>query len=221
MKILWEPPTMQNRQLPPCSKSRRHWYPTDYWNTAQALTNQRQQLKLDWSLVSARPTARGVKMRAPRHIGTIHGYAIKKRTPALLTTSQTGSARERQQRHHSPVTAALSIRVLLCWETTARLYQKKNALFRATVSADSQPASRYAARCARCRARCSAGKNKNARSPFSPASRYAARSARCSGRCSAGQKEERSIALFRATDSADLLRIVRGCRGKYRHPTIC
>jgi hypothetical protein len=32
----WEPPTMQTRQLPTCSKSRRHLYPTDYWNTAQA-----------------------------------------------------------------------------------------------------------------------------------------------------------------------------------------
>jgi hypothetical protein len=28
--LVWEPPTMQNRQLPPCSKSRRHLYPTDY-----------------------------------------------------------------------------------------------------------------------------------------------------------------------------------------------
>jgi hypothetical protein len=62
---LWEPPTTQNRQLPPCRKSRRNLYPTDYWNTAQALTNQRQQLKLEWLLVSARPTARGIKMRAP------------------------------------------------------------------------------------------------------------------------------------------------------------
>jgi hypothetical protein len=181
---------MQNRQLPSCSKSRRNLYPTDYWNTAQALTNQRQQLKLEWSLVSARPTARGIKMRASWHVGTIHGYAINKRTPALLT-SQTGSARDRQHRHHSPVTAAFSTRVLLCCETTARLYQKKNSLFRATVFADSQPASRYAARYARCTAS-----------------------------CSAGQKEERSIALFRATVSADLLRIVCGCRGKYRHPTL-
>jgi hypothetical protein len=128
-------------------------------------------------------------MPAPLHIGTIHDYAINKRTPALLTTSQPGSAGDRQHRHHSPVTAALSTRVLLCCETTARLYQKKNAFFRATVSADSQPASRYATR-----------------------------SARCTTRCSAGQKE-RSIALYRATVSADLLRIVRDCRGKYQHPT--
>jgi hypothetical protein len=63
--VLWEPPTMQNRQLPPCSKSRCHLYPTDYWNTAQALPNQRQQLKLEWSLVSAQPAAMGIKMRAP------------------------------------------------------------------------------------------------------------------------------------------------------------
>jgi hypothetical protein len=198
---MWELPTMQNRQIPPCNKSRRHLYPTDYWNTAQALTNQRQQLKLEWSLVSARPAARDIKMRAPRHIGTIHGYAINKRTPALLTTSQTGSARNRQHRHHLPVAAALSTRVLLGCETTeplpqrrlrlgcakrrtpfsepqflptasqlaatqrappgvqpaARPDKKKIALFRATVSADSQSASRYAARSARCTARCSAG----------------------------------------------------------------
>jgi hypothetical protein len=152
-----EPPTIQNRQLPSCSKSRRHLYPTDYRNTAQALTNQRQQLKLEWSLVSARPTARGIKMRASRHVGTIHSHAINKRTPALLTTSQTGSARYRQHRHHSPVTASFSTRVLLCCETTARLYQKKNSLFRATASADSQPASHYAARSTRCTARCLAG----------------------------------------------------------------
>jgi hypothetical protein len=159
----------------------------------------------------------------------IHSYAINKRTPALLATSQTVSARDRQHRHHSPVAAALSTRVLLCCETTEPPPQRRlrlgcteerrvtpvsqplgsalrpvyrpllgctkritlNCLFRATVSADSQPASRYAA--------CSA---------------------RCTARCSAGQKEERAIALFRATVSADLLRIVRGCRGKYRHPTL-
>jgi hypothetical protein len=33
------------------------------------------------------------------------------------------------------------------------------------------------------------------------------------------KKKERSTALFRATVYADLLRIIRGCRGKYRHPT--
>jgi hypothetical protein len=44
--VMYEPLTMHNRQLPPCSKSRRHLYPTDYWKPAQALTNQRQQLKL-------------------------------------------------------------------------------------------------------------------------------------------------------------------------------
>jgi hypothetical protein len=91
-----------------------------------------------------------------------------------------------------------------------------------------QPASRYAARSARCTARCLAvPKEERSTALFratvsadsQPASRYAARSARCTARCSAGQKEERSIALFRATVTADLLRIVRGCRGKYRHPT--
>jgi hypothetical protein len=108
-------------------------------------------------------------MRAPRNVGTIHGYTINKQTPALLTASQTGSARDRQHRqhlHHSPVTAALSTRVLLSCETTVRLYQKKNALFRATVSADSQPASRYAARSAWCTARCSAGQKKTLDRPF-------------------------------------------------------
>jgi hypothetical protein len=50
-------------------------------------------------------------MRAPRHVGTIHGYAINKRTPALLTSSRTGSARDRQHRHHSPVAAVHSARV--------------------------------------------------------------------------------------------------------------
>jgi hypothetical protein len=143
-------------------------------------------------------------MRAPRHVGTIHGYAINKRTPALLT-SQTGSARDRQHRHHSPVAAALSARVLLCCKTTGPLPQrrlrlgctkrrtpfsgpqflptasqpaamqrappcvqpaarpdkKKIALFRATVSADSQPASRYAAHSARCTVRCSDGQKED------------------------------------------------------------
>jgi hypothetical protein len=133
---------MQNRQLPPCSKSRRHLYPTHYWNTAQALTNQWQQLKLEWSLVSARPTARGIKMRAPRHVGTIHGYAINKRTPALLATSQTGSTRNRQHQHHSPVAAALSTQVLLCCETTEPLPQGKTTawLYRRMPSHASQPA---------------------------------------------------------------------------------
>jgi hypothetical protein len=35
----------------------------------------------------------------------------------------------------------------------------------------------------------------------------------------AARLDKKIIALFRATVSADLLRIVCGCRGKYRHPT--
>jgi hypothetical protein len=31
--VMWEPPTIQNRQLPPCSKRRRHLYPTE-WSLA-------------------------------------------------------------------------------------------------------------------------------------------------------------------------------------------
>jgi hypothetical protein len=63
-------------------------------------------------------------MRAPRHIGTIHGYAINKRTPDLLTTSQTGSARDRQHDHQSPVAAALSARV----QPAARPDKRKSQL---------------------------------------------------------------------------------------------
>jgi hypothetical protein len=83
-------------------------------------------------------------MRAPRHVGTIHGYAISKRTPALLT-SQPGSARDRQHRHHSPVAAAHSA----CVQPTARPDKRKAIqltatqppLFRASNSTASQPAS--------------------------------------------------------------------------------
>jgi hypothetical protein len=63
-------------------------------------------------------------MRAPRHVGMIHGYAINKRTPALLTTSQTGSARDRQHHHHRPVAAALSARV----QPPARPDERKSQL---------------------------------------------------------------------------------------------
>jgi hypothetical protein len=62
-------------------------------------------------------------MRAPRHVGTIYGYAINKRTPALLT-SQTGSARDRQHHHHSPVAAAHSAHV----QPAARPDERKNQL---------------------------------------------------------------------------------------------
>jgi hypothetical protein len=84
----------------------------------------------------------------------IHGYAINKRTPALLT-SQSGSARDRQHHHHSPVAAALSARVQpAAWldkrksqlaatqrappdvQPAAWPDKKKIALFRVTISAD-------------------------------------------------------------------------------------
>jgi hypothetical protein len=155
----------------------------------------------------------------------IHGYAINKRTPALLATSQTGSARDRQLHHHSPVAAALSTRVLLCCETTEPLPQG---------NPDSHKDDSGLALL------------KNAESRQT-ASRYAERSIRCPARCSAVPKEERSTALFRATVSADsqpdtryaertarypagapgsehfsavCYKIVRGCRATYRHPTV-
>jgi hypothetical protein len=126
-------------------------------------------------------------MRAPRHVGTIHGCAINKRTPALLTTSRTGSARDRQRRlhrHHSPVTAAL------------------RPVYSPLL-----------------------GRTKR-RSPFSgplllpTASQLAATQRAPPGVQPAARPDKKKIALFRATVSADLLRIVRGCRGKYRHPTL-
>jgi hypothetical protein len=75
-----------------------------------------------------------------------------------------------------------------------------------------QPASRYAARSARCTARCSAGQKEERSTALfratvsagsQTASRYAECSARCPAHCSAVSKEERSTALFRATVSAD------------------
>jgi hypothetical protein len=38
---LWEPPTVQNRQLPPCSESRQYLYATDCETSTQALPKQR------------------------------------------------------------------------------------------------------------------------------------------------------------------------------------
>jgi hypothetical protein len=63
-------------------------------------------------------------MWAPRHVGTIHGYAINKRTPALLTMSQTGSTRDCQHHHHRPVAATLSARV----PPAVRLDERKSQL---------------------------------------------------------------------------------------------
>jgi hypothetical protein len=40
--LVWETPTVQNRQLPPCSKSRRYLYTTDCGTCTQVLPNQRQ-----------------------------------------------------------------------------------------------------------------------------------------------------------------------------------
>jgi hypothetical protein len=95
-------------------------------------------------------------MRPSRHVGKIHGCVINKRTPTLLT-SRTGSTRDRQNRHQSPIAAALSARVLALRRVYRAAATKKTTALPDKV----KPASRYAARSARCRARCSVGQNKD------------------------------------------------------------
>jgi hypothetical protein len=133
----------------------------------------------------------------------IHGYAINKQTPALLATSQTGSARDRQHHHHSPVAAALSTRVLLFCETTEPLPQRRlqlGCIEECQVTPVSQPL-RSALRpvyspllgCTKRRMLdCPFQGHSFCRQTASqPASCFAARSTRCTARCWAGQKEDR------------------------------
>jgi hypothetical protein len=140
---VWEPPTTQNRQLPPCRKSRRHLYPTDYWNTAQALTKERQQLKLEWWQVSARPTARGIKMRPPDMLA---------RFPVTLSRSE----HLLYWRHKPAPLEIASIVITRQSLPPSRLVY--SPLLGRTIG---KSASRYAARSARCRARCSAGRKES------------------------------------------------------------
>jgi hypothetical protein len=67
--LLWEPPTVQNRQLTQCSKSRRYLYTTAFslavCTPTQALPNQHSPQKLQRPLVSVLPRGKSIKMQPP------------------------------------------------------------------------------------------------------------------------------------------------------------
>jgi hypothetical protein len=64
-------------------------------STVQALTNQRQHLILEWSLVSARPTARCIKMRFTGTLSTSeHLLYWQRHKPAPLEIASISITRQ-------------------------------------------------------------------------------------------------------------------------------
>jgi hypothetical protein len=123
-RILWEPPTVQNRQLPRCSKSRRYLFATAcsmaLGTHTQALPTQHPYLKLQCSLVSARPSDQSIKMRPS---GTLVWFTDKLATsehqisdllvatsqPAPPETASIASARHSQLRSRLENSSAASL----------------------------------------------------------------------------------------------------------------